>query len=65
MEKLKLFKFKTLQGRLIFLLLVPVFLTIFACGVVSFITTCNIMFTQWNESAALKLQRFKNLLKQI
>lgn len=57
MKNLKLLQFKTLQGRLIILLLVPVFLTIFAGGVVSFIYTRNIMLNQWNESAVLKLQR--------
>ena len=57
MKNLKLFRFKTLQGRLIVLLLVPVFLTIFAGGVVSFIITRNFMLSQWNESAVLKLQR--------
>jgi len=57
MKKLKFLRFKTLQGRMIVLLLMPVFLTIFAGGMVSFITTRNIMLTQWNESAVLKLQR--------
>lgn len=57
MKNLKLFQFKTLQGRLIILLIVPVFLTIFAGGVVSFIYTRNLMLNQWNESAILKLQR--------
>jgi HAMP domain-containing protein len=57
MKNLTLFQFKTLQGRLILLLLVPIFLTIFAGGVVSFIYTRNLMLNQWNESAVLKLQR--------
>jgi len=57
MKNIKLLQFKTLQGRLIILLLVPVFLTIFAGGVVSFIYTRNLMLQQWNESGILKLQR--------
>ena len=57
MKILKLLQFKTLQGHLIILLLVPVFLTIFAGGVVSFIYTRNLMLHQWNESGILKLQR--------
>ena len=57
MENLKLLKFKTLQGRLIVLLLVPVFLLFFAGSIVSFLYARNIMLTQWNESSVLKLQR--------
>ena len=51
------FKFKTLQGRLIFFLLIPVLVLSFLGGVLSFIYTRNIMLNQWNESAVLKLQR--------
>jgi class 3 adenylate cyclase/rRNA processing protein Gar1 len=50
-------KIKTLQGKLIILLLFPVFLTIFSAGVASFLYTRDIMLNQWNESAVLKLQR--------
>jgi len=57
MKNLKFLQFKTLQGRLTILLLIPVFLTILAGGVVSFITTRDLMLDQWNESAVLKLQR--------
>ncbi len=49
--------FKTLQGRLIVLLLFPVFLIIFSGGILSFIYTRNAILDQWNESAVLKLQR--------
>ena len=65
MQNLKPLQFKTLQGRLIVLLLVPVFLTIFAGGVVSFIYTRNIMLNQWNESAVLKLQRAAHNLEML
>lgn len=51
------FGFKTLQSRLIALLLLPVFLIIFAGGMVSFLYTRNAILDQWNESAVLKLQR--------
>ncbi|MBU1697658.1 MAG: HAMP domain-containing protein, partial [Proteobacteria bacterium] len=63
MKNLKFFRFKTLQGRLILLLLVPVFLTFFAGSIVSFIYTRNIMITQWNESSVLKLQRAAHYLE--
>ena len=53
----RFFKFKTLQARLIFFLLIPVFIIILAGGVVSFIYTRDAMLDQWNESSALKLQR--------
>lgn len=48
---------KTLQGRLIALLLIPVFLIIVSGGMLSFIYTRNVILNQWNESAVLKLQR--------
>ena len=63
MKNLKFFRFKTLQGRLILLLLVPVFLTFFAGSLISFIYTRNIMITQWNESSVLKLQRAAHYLE--
>ncbi len=50
-------KFKTLQGRLVVLLLIPVFFIVLFAGVASFFYTRNIMLRQWNESAVLKLQR--------
>ena len=50
-------KLKTLQGRLIVLLLLPVFLIIFSGGLLSFLYTRTIILTQWNDSAILKLQR--------
>jgi adenylate cyclase len=49
--------FKTLQIRLIVLLLFPVFLIIFSGGVLSFFYTRNAILDQWNDSAVLKLQR--------
>jgi len=53
----KKLNFKTLQGRLIALLLFPVFLIIFSGGILSFLYTRNVILDQWNESAVLKLQR--------
>ncbi len=49
--------FKTLQGRLFVLLMVPVFFIIFSGGVLSFLFTRDAILNQWNESAVLKLQR--------
>ncbi|MDD9301804.1 MAG: hypothetical protein HUK40_05390 [Desulfobacter sp.] len=49
--------FKTLQGRLVVLLLLPVFVIIFSGGVASFLFTRDMVLAQWNESALLKLQR--------
>ena len=49
--------FKTLQGRLVVLLLLPVCLIILSGGVASFLFTRNMVLEQWNESALLKLQR--------
>lgn len=54
---IKKLNFKTLQGRLIVLLLFPVFLIIFSGGILSFLYTRNVILDQWNESAVLKLQR--------
>lgn len=51
------FKLKTLQGRLIVLLLLPVFLIIFSGGLTSFLYTRTVILNQWNDSAVLKLQR--------
>ncbi len=63
MKNLKFFRFKTLQGRLIVLLLAPVFLTFFAGSIISFIYTRDIMIAQWNESSILKLQRAAHYLE--
>jgi len=57
MADFSFFRFKTLQTRLTVLLLIPVFVLMFTAGVISFFYTRNAMLTQWNESAALKLQR--------
>ena len=57
MKNFKLFYFKTLQGRLIGLLLLPIFLALFSGGIISFLFTRNVLLDQWNESAVLKLQR--------
>ena len=54
---LERFHFKTLQIRLLVLLLIPVFLIIFSGGVLGFIYTRNVILDQWNDSAVLKLQR--------
>jgi len=53
----KRLNFRTLQGRLIVLLLFPVFLIIFSGGILSFLYTRDAILEQWNESAVLKLQR--------
>ncbi len=53
----KRLNFRTLQGRLIVLLLFPVFLIIFFGGILSFLYTRDAILEQWNESAVLKLQR--------
>ena len=57
MKNFNIFDFKTLQGRLISLLLLPVFLTLFSGGIASFLFARNVLLGQWNESAVLKLQR--------
>ena len=57
MKSLNLLKIQTLQGKLIVLLLIPVFLIILAGGVASFLYSRDAMLKQWNESAVLKLQR--------
>lgn len=51
------FPFRTLQARLTVLLLIPVFVLMLTAGFTSFFYTRNAMLAQWNESAALKLQR--------
>jgi hypothetical protein len=53
----KRLQLKTLQTRLIVLLLFPVFLLIFSGGIVSFLYTRMAILDQWNDSAVLKLQR--------
>jgi len=60
---LKKFFLKTLQRRLIILLLLPVFLIIFSGGVLSFLYTRDVILKQWNESAVLKLQRAAHYLE--
>ncbi|MBT4875437.1 MAG: adenylate/guanylate cyclase domain-containing protein [Desulfobacula sp.] len=55
--------FKTLQGKLIILLLFPVIIVVFSGGIVSFLYTRNVMLNQWNESAILKLQRAAHALE--
>ena len=62
MANLYVFRFKTLQARLIILLLIPVFLIILLGGVLSFLYTRDAMLNQWNESAELKLQRAAHYL---
>ncbi|WP_024334237.1 adenylate/guanylate cyclase domain-containing protein [Desulfotignum balticum] len=57
MEIKKIKKHRTLQGKLIILLLLPVFLIIFSGGALSFLYTRTALINQWNESAVLKLQR--------
>ncbi|MBU1584215.1 MAG: HAMP domain-containing protein [Proteobacteria bacterium] len=57
MRNYTLYRFKTLQGRLAVMLLLPIFLIIFSGGVITFLYTGNFLINQWNESAVLKLQR--------
>jgi class 3 adenylate cyclase len=57
MKNIQMPNFKTLQGKLICLLLLPVFLTLFSGGVLSFFFARNVLLEQWNESSMLKLQR--------
>jgi adenylate cyclase len=63
MENYKIYRFKTLQGRMITLLLIPIFLIIFSGGVTTFFYTRNAIVNQWNESAVLKLQRASHYLE--
>ncbi len=51
------FSFKTLQTRILVLLLIPVFFIIFTAGVFSYFYTRDILIRQWDQSATLKLQR--------
>jgi adenylate cyclase len=49
--------FKTLQRRFIFLLLVPVTLFLLGFGVLGYRFIQNILFTEWQEIAILRLER--------
>ncbi|MFO7910850.1 MAG: adenylate/guanylate cyclase domain-containing protein [Desulfotignum sp.] len=49
--------FRTLQARLLVLLLIPVVVILLLGGVASFWYARGIMLNQWNESAVVKLQR--------
>jgi adenylate cyclase len=51
------FRFKTLQARILALLLVPVVVLVLLGGAASFWYSRGIMLDQWNESAVVKLQR--------
>jgi adenylate cyclase len=51
------FRFKTLQARILALLLVPVVVLLLLGGAASFWYSRGIMLDQWNESAVVKLQR--------
>ena len=51
------FRFTTLQARLLVLLLIPVVVIFLLGGAASFWYARGIMLEQWNESAAIKLQR--------
>ena len=51
------FRFKTLQGRLFFLLLIPVFFIILCAGAISYFHTRDAVIRQWEDSARLKLER--------
>ncbi len=60
---MKISKLNSLQGRLLLLVLLPVFCIIFLWGITSFIYTRDAMVAQWNESAELKLQRAAHLIE--
>ena len=60
---MKISKLNSLQGRLLILVLLPVFCIIFLWGIASFIYTRDAMLAQWNESAVLKLQRAAHLIE--
>jgi adenylate cyclase len=49
--------FKTLQRRFVFLLLVPVTLFLLGLGVLGYRFIQNILFTEWQEIAILRLER--------
>jgi adenylate cyclase len=51
------FRFKTLQARILTLLLVPVVMLVLLGGAISFWYSRGIMLDQWDESAVVKLQR--------
>ncbi|HKL01999.1 MAG TPA: adenylate/guanylate cyclase domain-containing protein [Desulfotignum sp.] len=51
------FRFKTLQARLLSLLLIPVVVILLLGGAASFWYARGIMLDQWRESAVVKLQR--------
>ena len=50
-------RFRSLQQRLIFLLLVPVTLLLFGLGIAGFYYTRATLLSQWRESALLSLER--------
>lgn len=50
-------RFRSLQQRLIFLLLLPVTLLLFGLGIAGFFYTRASMLNQWQESALLSLER--------
>ncbi len=63
MKKSNISKLNSLQGRLLILVLLPVFCIILIWGIASFIYTRDAMMQQWNESAILKLQRTAHFIE--
>lgn len=51
------FKINSLQQRISFFVLVPLFIAMFAMGVAELVFTRNIILKQWGETAIAKLQR--------
>ncbi|WP_459916720.1 adenylate/guanylate cyclase domain-containing protein [Desulfocicer niacini] len=60
---MKISKLNSLQGRLLIMVLLPVFCIILLWGIASFLYTRDAMIQQWNESAVLKLQRAAHLIE--
>ena len=52
--------FQTLQRRFIFLLLIPVTLFLFGFGILGYHFIKNLLFQEWRQVAALRLERAAN-----
>ena len=52
-----MFMFKTLQRRFVFLLLIPVSLFLFGSGILGYFYFKNLLFQEWRQVAALRLER--------
>jgi adenylate cyclase len=56
-QVLNMFKFKTLQHRFFFLLLIPITLFLVGFGVSGYFFIKNLLFQEWRQVAALRLER--------